>query len=199
MTVEVVDPLGRPFDPRARLLDERPVPVAPEQLVAADVRQRHVEVAVAIDVADPDPHRVHVEPGTRLDRHVGERPAVGAGAIVVPQPVLIGREADEVVADVQVGTPVVVDVEPGGGEAGRRPRALRQQVGDVLERPVTVGCGTARRRRRRRWRSPPPRSSRAHCTTCSWSRRGRADRHRRSRPTLRSSHARRRHRRRRRR
>ena len=60
---EVVDALVRAFDPAVGLLDERSVALAAQQLVAADVRQRHVEVAVAIDVADADTHRVHVEPG----------------------------------------------------------------------------------------------------------------------------------------
>ena len=64
---------------------------------------------------------------------------VGAGAIVVPQPVVIGREADEVVADVQVEPSVAVDVEPGGGEAGgRRGRCREQVAGHVAERAVTV-------------------------------------------------------------
>ena len=61
--------------PDCRVLDEAAAIVA-QQLVGGDVGQRHVEVAVALDVADGDAHRVHPERGPGLDRHVGERPAV---------------------------------------------------------------------------------------------------------------------------
>ena len=110
------------------------------ELVGGDVGERQVEVAVAIEVADADAHRVHEQRGAGVERHVGELPAaVGVGPSLRHSRLWSGERSDEVVGEVEVEAAVAVVVEPRRGEPGA-------DRGAVV---VVVGSCSRRRSRRR--------------------------------------------------